>query len=159
MPWRWLYYEGIMDSSGHGQFRGGIGTHCEYLNEHAPETYRYGDSHIQTGNSGGEKSHPPGLLGGTAGEENRMWIRRKGELMTLHTKDIQSSEPGDVLITKSGGGGGVGNPVDRDVDKVDWDVLNEYISVERAREVYKVVVDPKTFQVDYDATNKLRGKG
>jgi len=68
----------------------------------------------------------------------------------------QVAQPGDVIITESGGSGAVGSPVDREVDKVRWDVLNEYISAETARKIYKVVIDPKTFEVNYEATSKLR---
>ena len=85
-----------------------------------------------------------------------MWIKRKGKSRILHTLDIVQSQPGDVIITESGGSGAVGSPVDREVDKVRWDVLNEYISAETARKIYKVVIDPKTFEVNYEATSKLR---
>jgi len=61
------------------------------------------------------------------------------------TMDITYIEPGDRLITYSGGGGGVGDPLDRDVEKVRMDALNEYISVKCASEVYGVVLDPETF--------------
>ena len=56
----------------------------------------------------------------------------------------------------SGGGGGVGNPLDREIESIRWDVLNHYISIERARGVYGVVIDPLTFAVDHQATAKLR---
>jgi N-methylhydantoinase B len=158
-PWRWLCYEGVTDSAGDGQFRGGIGTHVEYLCEHDPESHKYGDSFVQTGMCDGEKFGPLGFLGGTAGKTNKMWIKREGKLMPLHSKEIANILPGDQVITKCGGGGGIGNPVDREIDKVRWDVLNEYISVETARKVYKVVVAPNTFEIDKEATAKLRKKG
>ncbi len=41
-------------------------------------------------------------------------------------------------------------------EKVRRDALNEYISVETARNVYGVVMDPETFQVDLEATAELR---
>ena len=56
------------------------------------------------------------------------------------------------------GGGGVGDPLNREVEKVRWDALNEYISVQTAREVYGVIIDPKTFEVDNEATKALRAK-
>ena len=37
-----------------------------------------------------------------------------------------------------------------------WDTLNEYISIQAARDVYGVVIDPKTFEVDDEATTELR---
>jgi N-methylhydantoinase B len=67
-------------------------------------------------------------------------------------------EPGDVIWTKSGGGGGVGDPLDREVEKIRWDLMNEYISHRVAKNVYGVVLDPETFVVDDEATKKLREK-
>ena len=65
---------------------------------------------------------------------------------------------GDILDQDSGGGGGYGDPLDREVEKVRWDVLNEYVSIEAAKDVYGVVIDPETFVVDDEATKKLREK-
>ncbi len=44
------------------------------------------------------------------------------------------------------------------IEKVRWDVLNEYVSIETGRRVYGVVMDPETFEVDYQATMELRKK-
>ena len=57
---------------------------------------------------------------------------------------------------RSPGGGGVGDPLDREIEKVQEDALNEYISINTAKNVYGVIIDPETFDVDYDATQKLR---
>ena len=38
------------------------------------------------------------------------------------------------------------------------DALNEYISIQAARDLYGVVIDPKTFEVDDKATKALRAK-
>ena len=70
--------------------------------------------------------------------------------------DIVPGEPGDIVITKSQGGGGVGDPLERDMEKVREDTLNEIISLRTAKEFYGVVLNPETFEVDYDATNRLR---
>jgi N-methylhydantoinase B len=67
--------------------------------------------------------------------------------------------PGDRLVTVTGGGAGVGNPWERDPAAVAEDVKNEIVSVNRAREVYKVAVDPETFVLNPEATAALRGKG
>jgi N-methylhydantoinase B len=158
IPWRWLCSEMLQDSSGQGQFRGGMGSHVKYLNISDPATYRPGDCLVLTGNSDGEKFPPFGLLGGTSSRGNELWLIRNGERIPFHTKSQLEVQPGDIIETFSGGGGGVGNPLDRDPDKVREDALNEYISIETAREIYKVVIDPKTFEVDYHATNKLRKK-
>jgi N-methylhydantoinase B len=38
------------------------------------------------------------------------------------------------------------------------DVMEGYVSLERAREDYGVVIDPKTLKVDMGETKKLRGQ-
>jgi N-methylhydantoinase B/oxoprolinase/acetone carboxylase alpha subunit len=63
---------------------------------------------------------------------------------------------GDHLLTLTGGGAGVGRPEDRDPEAVLEDVVNELVSVEMAREVYKVAIDPRTLAIDLSATEKLR---
>jgi N-methylhydantoinase B len=157
-PYRWLKMEWLMDSAGHGKFRGGQGTHVEYLNLHPPETYTPGDCWVSTANSCGEKFKPFGVMGGLPSRENRMWLQRKNKKRPLHTVDIVELNPGDIIITESGGGGGVGNPLERDIEKVKEDALNEYISIKTAEEIYGVIIDPKTFQVDYKLTDELRKK-
>lgn len=37
-----------------------------------------------------------------------------------------------------------------------WDALNEFISIDTARNIYGVVLNPKTFEIDYMATEELR---
>ena len=85
-----------------------------------------------------------------------MGIIRKGKNIKLRTLSAASLHPGDILWTKSYGGGGFGNPIDREIEKVKRDVMNEYISNRTAREIYGVVIDPKTFMVDVEATESLR---
>jgi N-methylhydantoinase B len=67
-------------------------------------------------------------------------------------------EEGDVLIKHSSGGGGVGAPAERDPEMVREDVENELVSLQAAREVYRVVVDPISLRVDCEATKVLRAR-
>jgi N-methylhydantoinase B len=67
-------------------------------------------------------------------------------------------KPGDVLVTECGGGAGVGAPEERDPDAVKTDVKRELVSLKMAREVYKVVLNPETLEIDQDATRALRRK-
>ena len=68
------------------------------------------------------------------------------------------------------GGGGYGAPHDRAVDRVLDDVVNGYVSIDAAREVYGVAVDyvgppdamvrpPESYRVDQERTRVLRGPG
>ncbi len=156
LPWRWLRSEWLTDSCGHGKFRGGMGAWVEEENVHPIEEYRPGAIVHMSGSANGEKTAPFGILGGTESLKLRMWIKRRDKLMRFHTLDIVQGEPGDIIITKLGGGGGVGPPLDREVEKVRWDALNEFISVKTAKKVYGVVIDPETFEVDEKATERLR---
>ncbi len=63
---------------------------------------------------------------------------------------------GDLISLRLGGGGGWGNPLERDLESVKNDVLQEYVSVKSAREYYGVVIDPTTMNVDVEASDKLR---
>jgi N-methylhydantoinase B len=58
------------------------------------------------------------------------------------------------LIT--GGGGGWGDPAKRDPERVLWDVKNEYVTLEDARNIYGVAIDGKTLKLNQKKTEKLR---
>jgi N-methylhydantoinase B len=158
IPYRWLHYEFLKDSAGDGQWRGGLGTEVHILNTYDRALWQSHDCVCMTGNSDGEKFTNTGLLGGTDGIANALGITREGEDVALRCCDNQYLQPGDIVWTKSGGGGGVGDPLDREIEKVLLDARNEYISIEKASNVYGVVIDPDTFEVDEDATRALRQK-
>jgi len=158
IPYRWLHYEFKTDSSGAGKWRGGLGTHVEALNVYDPEVWQPLDCLTMSGNADGEKFESVGFMGGTGGTRTKLGILRKGERLEYRTFDLKYLEPGDILISDSGGGGGVGDPLDREIEKVRWDALNEYITVQAAKGIYGVVIDPKTFEVDKEATKSLRAK-
>jgi N-methylhydantoinase B len=61
-----------------------------------------------------------------------------------------------VIEFHSAGGGGYGNPLERDPDAVERDVVNGYVSIDRARDDYGVVIDPVTLKVDLEATRVRR---
>jgi N-methylhydantoinase B len=54
------------------------------------------------------------------------------------------------------GGGGYGNPLEREPEMVERDVMEGYISLEKAKEDYGVVINPETTKVDGEKTRKLR---
>jgi len=55
------------------------------------------------------------------------------------------------------GGGGFGDPLKRDPQRVARDVWNTKISAAYARAHHRVVVDPETGMLDEAATSALRG--
>jgi N-methylhydantoinase B len=69
---------------------------------------------------------------------------------------------GSKIVYQRGGGGGWGDPLERDPVKVRDDVLDEYVSAEAAERDYGVVftgnVDDYTLEVEVPKTNALRKK-
>jgi len=63
---------------------------------------------------------------------------------------------GERIYHRQPGAGSHGNPLSREEQTVAWDVKNERVSIESAREDYGVVTDPDNFQVDQQATRLLR---
>jgi N-methylhydantoinase B len=64
---------------------------------------------------------------------------------------------GSQVIVRTGGGGGWGDPLERDSERVRWDVVEELISIESAREHYGVVLN-SAMEVEAAATAALRRK-
>lgn len=158
IPYRWAHYEFKTDSAGAGRWRGGLGTHVETMNVYDRSVWQPLDCLTMSGNADGEKFESVGLMGGMGGTRTKLGIQRGAERIGYRTFDLKYLEPGDVLVQDSGGGGGVGFPWEREVEKVKWDVLNEYVSAQAARDVYGVVIDPDTFEVDQEETDSLRMK-
>jgi len=156
IPYRWLNYEMITDSAGDGEWRGGLGTDVQVQNEYDRGLWQPHDCVCMTGNSDGEKFTNTGFMGGTDGKANSLGIIRNDEDVQLRCCDVQYLEPGDMVWTKSGGGGGVGYPFNREIEQVCEDVRNEIISLQKAKDVYGVIMDPETFEVDQSATEKMR---
>jgi len=64
--------------------------------------------------------------------------------------------PGDVVIMDAAGGGGYGDPLERELALVERDVADGYVSIDRANADYGAVVDPRTMKADQEASKKLR---
>ena len=66
-------------------------------------------------------------------------------------------KPGETVTNLNPGGGGYGDPFERPVEKIVWDVKNGLVSITGAREDYGVVItNPETLTVDMAETEKLR---
>ncbi len=138
----------IQDSGGAGKHRGGLGSLLQ-IRLLAPATFY---CFI-------EKGTTPhwGFDGGKPGLRNYALVqsKEKGEFEILKTSGLHLTE-GDRVGIIAGGGGGYGDPYERDIEDVRWDVINGYVSIEGAREDYGVVIDPETFEIDKKATELLR---
>lgn len=141
----------LQDWEGAGEYRGSPGVLQELI------SYSAGPGLNQTGNSDGQKFPPPGVAGGGSGPLSEMYfIDKEGNERQFRTFDIQPMFPGERLVTKCTGGGGWGNPLDRDPALVQDDVMDGLVSIGRAREAYGVVLDEQTLELQVDATEKVR---
>jgi N-methylhydantoinase B len=150
-PWFYRRYEFYPDLSGAGKWRGSPGVYWEVQNEG-------GEAMISMGNSQGETTHGSGEQGGYPTPYNRCYVTRGKEQVPYRAGRIYPVYPKDILTKICSGGAGVGNPIEREPEKVREDVVKEFVSLEQARDIYKVVLDPKTLEIDQKATQALRSK-
>ena len=143
-------WELVQDSGGPGQLRGGLGVRREYEITH--------DCHITHCYERCELSPPWGVLGGKAGSMNYVEYNWKGTLEKHAKVTHRALRKGEVIAFVTGGGGGYGNPLERQEDHVLQDVLLGYVSKLRAQEDYGVVLDLQERRVDEQATHELRTK-
>ena len=149
----------VQDSMGAGKWRGGAGL----------------ESVLRVENSGGVRlsyiadrgpdgpGGPRGLFGGLDGIPIRVIknldMADEKKLPIYFADETLGKD--DTFYHVSSGGGGYGDPLDREPQQVLDDVLDKFVSVEAARQDYGVVVvvgDPDLleFAVDEEATERLR---
>jgi len=95
---------------------------------------------------------PEGLFGGKSGAKAQFLVNG----VPGNPYGLTQLKPGDVVTIATAGGGGYGNPLERDPEMVEADVKEGYVSLERAKEDYGVSINPETIKVDEEATRKLR---
>ncbi len=146
-PLRIVRYELVNESEGAGKQRGGLGLRRDYLfPDHASFTIL----------ADRDRWGPWGLFGGEEGLKARFVLNPDGEAMEMGSKTTVSLEPGDVISYRTCGGGGYGPARERDPQAVLVDVRDGKVSVDRACDVYGVVIDPDTWSVDEAGTTRLR---
>ena len=144
---------GLRDNSGDpGLHRGGLG--CEQVVRALDDI---------TFNAQVDRVHctPWGLDGGRHGAGNQVRLRRVGEEETSFTNGkvlTARLKKGDAYVLRSGGGGGFGNPLDRDPELVQQDVRQGYVTADAAERFYGVVLAPSTLEIDDRATAEQRHK-
>jgi N-methylhydantoinase B len=145
----------LTDSGGAGQWRGGCGSHFvkEVRTPTRVNQYVVNQHHLH-----------PGIAGGRPGSPDSCVINEgtDHEVAVAPTVADVSMETGDRLVYRFGGGGGWGDPLDRDPAAVLDDVWDEYVSIEAARDEYGVVITGSladmTLAVDADATVARRAE-
>jgi len=140
-----------VDSGGAGKFRGGLGLEVRVRNLvegrwNLRATFRV-------------KCPPWGLWGGKPGEVAGKYLKRPSEndYRLVDVAGYLAPADSQVMILTSGGGGW-GDPLERDPDNVRQDVIEGLVSKEMARQEYGVVLVSDECIVDEDATRALRAR-
>lgn len=160
----------LRDSGGPGRYRGGVCTlvaviphKTNGLKFYLTEDHRLVSCH--------------GTMGGYPGASNHWWVGRRIDVSKAIREGLGEPEevlpklellpahgalemgPQDAFVfTSGGGGGGFGDPLSRDPEKVARDVLWKFVSVGKAREIYGVVFKPGGLEVDELHTKQEREK-
>lgn len=156
-PTTWLRYEFFPDSAGPGKYRGGMGVWRRIRMDGTRGT-------IST--AGDREDHPPwGLFGGRKGHNQGLVLNMgtdKENRVGLHRSKVPVQR-GDIMELWSGGGGGFGDPLERDPERVLEDLKDGIITLEGGRRDYGVVIkeidaEALEYCIDLEATRCLREK-
>jgi N-methylhydantoinase B len=140
----------LADSGGPGKMRGGLGKRVVFR---VPDDRYAPIPPVNLGMQAGRYLYPPeGLFGGKHGAKARFLVNREPG----NPFGLTQLKPGDVVMIDAAGGGGYGNPLERETEMVERDVVEGYVSLERAREDYGVIINPETLKVEEEATRKLK---
>ena len=149
-------YEARPDSCGHGYRRGGFGLvrELEVLTDVTMTIH--GDREVFT---------PFGISGGLNGGGSMLIINRgtdKEFNAGMYATGVQLKK-GDKIFYSSAGGGGFGDPLEREPELVLDDVMDEWLTMEAAREYYGVVIEEIDaeaceYRIDREATERLRAE-
>ena len=137
-PLRVRRYELRPDSGGAGEFRGGLGLRRDIEIRGGRATVSLlAERH---------ESQPYGLVGGDPGASGAAFLLSDGsnsdaDAERLPAKVVRELDAGEVLSVRTPGGGGYGDPADRDESAIWRDLRLGKLTPERAREVYDLDVE------------------
>jgi N-methylhydantoinase B len=134
-PHKLIRHEYLTDSAGAGKWRGGLGVITEIeLGSDDTTMVIFGD---------GDVKPPYGLFGGKESVLNRIAITYPdGKQVVPMSKDMIEGIPaGTVYHQIASGGGGYGNPEEREREKVLRDVQDGVVSRKQAEEIYNIKLD------------------
>lgn len=139
------------DSEGAGALRGGCGLRRE-IRVLCPEV-------LFTLSSDRAEVSPWGLKGGESASPSLCQIREPdGTERRLSSKVTTYVRQDETIVIVTPGGGGWGDPAQRDPRLVAADVRSGLVAINRARDVYRVAMNPDTLEVDEARTRELRSK-
>ena len=148
VPVEFVKYGLARDTGGAGRWRGGLATEMAFR-VFTP------DSRITARNRDRSFFRPWGTDGGRAAGLADMVVNPgTPDARRMGSKDTAVLQPGDVLEVRSAGGGGRGNPVEREPWRVARDVARGYVSAKAAERDYGVIL--KDGEVDEAATEAAR---
>ena len=136
----------ITDSGGPGQFRGGLGVRRDI---------RFVEKGTFTSMIKKSKTPTWGQAGGLGTDASCMYIYFGSDKEKKVGMYRFQTEVGDKCSLRTGGGGGYGLPESRSPELVLEDILDGYVSVEAAKEIYKVSISER--KIDRAETDILRG--
>lgn len=140
----------LADSGGPGKFKGGLGRRVIFRvpdDDYAPSGL------VNLGIQSGRFRYPAkGLFGGGDGSRAQFLVNN----VPGDPYGLTQLKRGDVVTMDAAGGGGYGDPVERDAEMVLTDFLNGYVTLRGAREDYGVVINAESMEVDKGETEKLR---
>jgi len=141
----------IENSEGPGKFRGGLGMRRDYHFPDDPATF--------TVLSDRDIAGPKGIFGGMDGRKAFYILNpdeQSEQATELSSKCVVELKPGDTVSFQTPGGGGYGSPYERDPNAVLRDVVGGKVNLQRAHDLYGVVIDPESTSVDETATANTR---
>lgn len=179
LPFLYLYRGFHQDSCGHGKYRGGVGA------DYAIKVHGVPNIFLGTWGFGSRMAFTQGIFGGYGipalpfiainnANINEMLSKTDEKIPSssrmLYEEHaikgnyklrgypciVELTKEGDLIAGGTGGGGGYGDPLDRDPSAVMRDLENRVISHWAAKNVYKVAYDEKRLLVDEEKTNLLR---
>jgi len=140
----------LIDSAGPGKMKGGLGQREVFK---VPDDQYAPIPPVNLGIQAGRHLLPPeGLFGGKHGSKAQFLVNG----VSGNPFGLTQLKPGDAVTIDAAGGGGYGNPLKREPERVEADVIEGYVSLKKAKEEYGVVIHPKTMKVDGKSTKKQR---
>jgi N-methylhydantoinase B len=170
-PLLYLFRRRAIDSAGAGTYRGGVS------GENAITPYGVDQINLVASTLSSNHSSSAGLAGGYPGGGSQVLLKRgtgsveamtrdrlvprsweevPGEEIVLPPKQAIVLRAGDVFNGVPPGGGGFLDPLERAPESVERDIRDGYFTAQRAYDVFGVVIDPKTSNLDLKASEQER---
>ncbi len=140
----------VPDTGGAGKYRGSVAL-CE-VSTFFYEKGKFSNLTMK------DRIAPFGLFGGKCGVKAKSILYREGREEILAGRGDFDLRYGDTLSLTTAGSGGIGDPLERDIEAVVADVMDGYVTIEGARRDYGVKIDKEKLMVNYEETEKLRAR-